>query len=58
MLISYNIFLSELSEVTLGELQEIRLKIGTKKFDLVLKESKAVKGNRDLKRANKNRFLI
>lgn len=47
----------ELSEVTLGELQEIRQKVGTKKFDTALKKSREEKEKRSFKRANKNRYL-
>lgn len=45
----------ELSDIPLGELQEIRHKIGTKKFDSALKEHE--EKARDFKRANKNRLL-
>lgn len=46
----------ELSEVPLGELQELRQKLGTKKFDSLLKQAKEErKTERSFKRANKNR---
>ncbi len=50
-------FTTELSDVPLEELQRIRLKIGTKKFDSILKESLKEREARSFKRANKNRCL-
>jgi hypothetical protein len=45
----------ELSDVPMEELQRIRLKIGTKRFDSVLKASLDERKTRSFKRANKNR---
>lgn len=47
----------ELSEVPLGELQDLRQKVGAKKFDTALQQAKARTGGekRRLKRENKNR---
>lgn len=45
----------ELSEVTLGELQTIQTKIGTKKFDVVLQSEASRANKKPTKRANKNR---
>ena len=50
-------FSSELSDVPLEELQRIRHKIGTKKFDSMLKESLEEREARSFKRANKNRCV-
>ena len=48
----------ELSDVPLGELQRIRLKVGTKRFDSALKTSLEERKARSFKRANKNRHVI
>eukprot|EP00731_Ephydatia_muelleri_P027395 Em0019g268a len=45
----------ELSEVTLGELQTIQTKIGSKKFDVVLQSESSHVKKKPMKRANKNR---
>jgi hypothetical protein len=46
---------SELADIPLGELQEIRQKLGTKKFDSMMKKSLEDRETRSFKRANKNR---
>ena len=46
---------AELSEVTLGELQTIQTKIGSKKFDVVLQSESSHVKKKPTKRANKNR---
>lgn len=46
---------AELSDVPMEELQRIRLKIGTKKFDSALKTSLVERRKKHFKRANKNR---
>ncbi|XP_064403649.1 ribosomal RNA processing protein 36 homolog isoform X2 [Halichondria panicea] len=46
---------NELSDIPLGELQALREKIGTKKFDIVLQKSREEKEKRSFKRVNKNR---
>ena len=45
----------ELADIPLGELQEIRQKLGTKKFDSMMKRSLQDRETRSFKRANKNR---
>lgn len=47
---------TELADIPLGELQALREKIGTKKFDVVLQKSREEKQKRSFKRANKNRY--
>ena len=50
---------AELSEVPLGELQELRQKLGTKKFDSLLKQVKEERKTEiSFKRANKNRSVV
>lgn len=46
----------ELSDVPFEDLQKIRQKIGTKRFDSALKESLEERKVRSFKRANKNRY--
>ena len=57
MLIKWNGPLAELADIPLGELQEIRQKLGTKKFDSMMKKSLQDRETRSFKRANKNRYL-
>ena len=46
----------ELADIPLGEFQEIRQKLGTKKFDsMMMKKSLQDRETRSFKRANKNR---
>lgn len=47
----------ELAEIPLGELQQLREKIGTKKFDIALQKAQDKRNERSFKRANKNRCL-
>ncbi len=54
--ISFILGLTELSDIPLGELQALREKIGTKKFDIVLQKSREEKEKRSFKRVNKNRY--
>lgn len=49
---------TELSDVPMEELQRIRLKIGTKKFDSALKCSLAERKKKNFTRANKNRSVF
>lgn len=49
---------TELSDIPLGELQALREKIGTKKFDIVLQKSREEKEKRSFKRVNKNRYSV
>ena len=57
--LQYSIFkilkFPELADIPLGELQEIRQKLGTKKFDSMMKRSLQDRETRSFKRANKNR---
>lgn len=47
---------AELSDIPMEELQRIRHKIGTKKFDSALRGSLQERETRSFKRANKNRL--
>ena len=45
----------ELLDIPLGELQQARQRMGTKKFDAVLLKARKEREARSYKRANKNR---
>ena len=47
---------TELADIPLGELQTLREKIGTKRFDVVLQRSREERQKHSFKRANKNRY--
>ena len=54
----YRYYCLELGDIPLEELQKIRSRIGTKKFDSALKSSLAEKSTTSFKRANKNRYFV
>lgn len=52
------LYLTELADIPLGELQDMRKKLGIKKFDTMMKKSLQERETRSFKRSNKNRYRI